>query len=133
MAQIRLAPFALALLLFAAPAAADVSGLWTLRFTADWTSIPDLTCTLSQNDQRLEGSCQQRGNRDDSGVLLRDGRVDGDRVKWMLQTALPNGEAWTYAFTATLDTQGTVIGAAVKLSSRFSAKPGEARFTATKQ
>jgi hypothetical protein len=133
MPTIRLASFAVSLLLVAIPAAADVSGRWSVRFTADWTSIPDLTCTLSQKDQRVEGSCKEGGNTDDRGVPLTDGRLDGDQVTWMLRVVVPNGDRWTYAFTGTLDTKGTAIDGIVRLSSQFSAKPGEARFTAAKQ
>lgn len=133
MPTIRLAAFALPLLLAAVPAAADVSGRWTMRFKADWTSIPDLTCTLSQKDQQVEGSCREGGNTDDGGVPLTDGRLDGDQVTWTLRVVLPNGDTWTYAFTGTLDTKGTTIDGIVRLSSQFSAKPGEARFTATRQ
>ena len=133
MPTIRLASFALPLLLVAIPAAADVSGRWNMRFKADWTSIPDLTCTLSQKDQRVEGSCKEGGNANDGGVPLTDGRLDGDQVTWMLRVVVPNGDTWTYAFTGTLDTKGTAINGVVRLSSQFSDKPGEARFTATRQ
>jgi hypothetical protein len=34
---------------------ADVSGTWGLTFKADWTSIPDLVCKLSQKGEKLTG------------------------------------------------------------------------------
>lgn len=113
--------------------AADVSGRWRMSFTANWTSIPDLTCTLSQNGERLEGTCSAAGGSDGKGVELREGRIDGDRVSWTWQIVVPDGVTWTYAFTGSLDASGTAMKGAVTLSAGPGAKPNEASFAAQKE
>jgi hypothetical protein len=105
--------------------AADVSGNWKMTFKADWTSIPNLACALSQKDQRLEGTC--------SGVDLNDGRIDGNQVSWTWKIVVPDGVTWTFAFTGTLDANDTAMKGIVKLSAGPGAKVNEATFTAIKQ
>lgn len=111
--------------------AADVSGSWKMRFKADWTSIPDLACTFSQKDQRLEGTCKAAGGGDGK-VELNDGRIDGDHVSWTWKIVVPDGVTWTYAFMGTLDANGTAMKGVVKLSAGPGAKVNEVGFTANK-
>ena len=113
--------------------AADMSGEWKMTFKADWTSIPDLACALSQKDQRLEGTCRPAGAQSNEKVDLNDGRIDGNQVSWTWKILVRDGVTWTYAFTGTLDTNGTATKGIVKLSAGPGAKVNEASFTAIKQ
>ena len=127
----------LRLALFVVPAivisvfAADISGIWEMSLKANWTSIPSLICTLSQNGQELTGSCKAVGESNGTDVHLSSGRVDGDRVSCEWNVVTPDGETWTYALTGTLDAKGTMMKGAFKLSNRSSGGGGS--FTATKQ
>ena len=53
--------------------AADVTGNWKLNINLN--GVPELLCTVTQNDQRLEGTCKAG---DEPGVDLNDERVNGD-------------------------------------------------------
>jgi hypothetical protein len=132
MTRIRLALFAMPVLL-ASVSAADVSGSWKMSFKATWTSIPDLACTLSQKDQRLEGTCTAAGGGDGKSVELNDGRIEGDQVTWNWKVVVPDGVTWTYAFKGTLDANGAAMQGIVTLSAGPGAKPNEVSFTAKKE
>lgn len=131
MARLRFALLTL-LILLAPVSATEISGSWKMSFKATWTRIPDLVCTLSQKDQRLDGTCKAAGGDDGKGVDLSDGRIEGDRVSWSWKVVVPDGVTWTYAFTGTLDANGTAMKGIVKLSAGAGAKENEASFTATK-
>lgn len=120
---------------FAAPVwAADVSGSWNMTFKADWTSIPDMACTLSQKDQRLEGTCRDATGRTDDKVELTDGRIDGNQVSWSWKILVaPTGVTWTWAFTGTLDGDGNAMKGVAMLSAGPGSKQNEVTFTATKR
>jgi hypothetical protein len=113
--------------------AADVSGNWKMTFKADWTSIPNLACTLSQKDQRLEGTCRGEGSQSNDKVDLNDGRVEGTQVSWTWKILVPDGVTWTFAFTGTLDADGNAMKGVVKLSAGSGAKVNEASFTAIRE
>jgi hypothetical protein len=132
MARIRLALFIFPVLL-APVSAADVSGSWKMSFKADWTRIPDLVCTLSQNDQRLQGTCKAAESRAEEKVDFNDGRIEADQVSWTWKIVVPDGVTWTYAFTGTLDANGTAMKGVVKLSAGSGAKANEVSFTAKKE
>jgi hypothetical protein len=121
--------------IFAAPVlAADVSGSWNRTFKADWTTIPDLACLLSQKDQRLEGTCRDATGRTDDGVQLTDGRINADQVSWSWKILVaPTGVTWTWVFTGKLDADGSAIQGVVMLSAGPGSKQNEVSFTATKQ
>lgn len=108
--------------------AADVTGTWAMTLKADWTAIPQLVCSLSQKDQEMTGRCSAEGDPD---FNLVDGKVEGDRITWKWKVVTPDGEAWTYALTGTIDTSGTTIKGSFTLASRFST--GEGSFMATKK
>jgi hypothetical protein len=113
--------------------AADVSGDWKMTFKADWTSIPDLACALSQKDQRLEGTCRGEGAQSNDKIDLSEGRIDGNQVSWTWKILVPDGVAWTFAFTGTLDANGSAMKGIVKLTAGSGAKVNEASFTAIRQ
>jgi hypothetical protein len=133
MSRIRFALCSLPILL-ASVSAADVSGSWRMSFKADWTSIPDLACTLSQKDDKLSGSCRNAGGRDDGqSVELNDGSINGEQVSWTWKVTVPDGVTWTYSFAGTLDGSGTAMKGVVTLSAGPGAKPNGASFTAKKE
>jgi hypothetical protein len=111
--------------------AADVSGVWDMSLKANWTSIPELVCTLSQNGQGLTGSCRAAAERNGKAVNLTAGKVDGDSISCQWNVVTPDGESWTYALTGTVDAHGTMMKGVLKLSSRLS--EGEGTFTSNKQ
>jgi len=113
--------------------AADVSGDWKMTFKADWTSLPDLACALSQKNQRLEGTCRGDGASSNDKVDLGEGRIDGNQVSWTWKIVVPDGVMWTFAFTGTLDANGNAMKGIVKLSAGSGAKVNEAAFTAIRQ
>ena len=114
-----------------AVAAADITGTWSMALTADWTTIPQLVCTMTQKDQELTGRCTEAGNPDGVGINLDGGKVDGDRLSWGWKVTTPDGEMWTYGLTGMVDTAGTAIKGSFTVSSRFST--GKGTFTATKK
>lgn len=113
--------------------AADVSGNWKMTFKADWTSIPNLACTLSQKGERLEGTCGGEGAQSNGKVDLNDGKIDGSHVSWTWKILVPDGVTWTFAFSGALDADGNAMKGIVKLSAGPGAKVNEASFTAIKQ
>ena len=121
--------------IFAAPAwAADVSGNWSITYKADWTSIPDMSCTLAQKDQRLEGTCKNATGRTDDRVELTDGRISADQVSWSWKILVaPTGATWTWAFAGKLDVSGNAMKGVAMLSAGPGSKQNEVSFTATKQ
>jgi hypothetical protein len=121
--------------IFAAPVwAADVSGSWNMTFKADWTTIPDLACSLSQKGQRLEGRCRDATGRTDDGVELTDGRITADEVSWSWKIVVaPTGVTWTWAFTGKLDADSSAMKGVVMLSAGPGSKQNEVSFTAVKR
>ena len=119
----------LALLLTVVPVcAADVTGNWKLNINLN--GVPELLCTVTQKDQRLEGTCKAG---DKAGVSLNDGRVNGDQVSWSWKVTTPDANTWTYLFTGTLDARGTIIKGLARFSAGSGSKQNEVSFTATKQ
>src|SRR5687767_8769285 len=103
----------LALLLTVVPVcAADETGSWKLNINLN--GVPELLCTVTQKDQRLEGTCKAVGEKD--GVSLDDGRVNGDQVSWSWKVTTPDTNTWTYRFTGTLDANGSIIKGVAKFS-----------------
>jgi hypothetical protein len=128
----RLRPATLVVLLIVAPvSAADVSGVWALSFTVEWTAVPELVCTFSQDDEALTGSCRPAGSPADGGVDVENGRVEGGRVRCQWSVVTPDGQTWTYALVGTLDAGETLMDGTVRISSPLS--DGSGRFTARKQ
>jgi hypothetical protein len=110
--------------------AADVSGIWNMNLKADWTTIPALVCTLSQNGPQLTGSCKARG--DSSGTELTGGNVEGDRFSCQWRVVTPDGQTWAYVLTGTVNPKATMIEGSFTISSGET-KAGVGSFTATKQ
>ena len=108
--------------------AADVTGNWKLNINLN--GVPELLCTVTQKDQRLEGTCQAGG---EAGVNLNDGRVNGDQVSWSWKVTTPDANTWTYLFTGMLDANGNIIKGLAKFSVGSGSKQNEVTFTATKQ
>jgi hypothetical protein len=119
----------LALLLTVVPVcAADVTGNWKLNINLN--GVPELLCTVTQKDQRLEGTCKAG---DEAGVSLNDGRVNGDQVSWSWKVTTPDANTWTYLFTGTLDASGNIIKGLARFSAGSGSKQNEVNFTATRQ
>ena len=119
----------LALLLTVVPVcAADVTGNWKLNINLN--GVPELLCTVTQKDQRLEGTCKAG---DEAGVSLNDGRVNGDQVSWSWKVTTPDANTWTYLFTGTLDANGNTIKGLARFFVGPGSKQNEVSFTATKQ
>ena len=108
--------------------AADVTGNWKLNIKLN--GVPELLCTLTQKDQRLEGTCKAD---DETGVNLNDGRVNGDQVSRSWKLTTPDTNTWTYVFTGTLDASGNTIKGLARFSAGSGSKQNEVSFTATKQ
>ena len=106
--------------------AADVTGKWKLNINLN--GVPELLCTVTQNDQRLEGTCTAG---DEPGVTLNDGRVNGDQVSWSWKVTTPDANTRTYLFTGTLDANG--IKGVAKVSAGSGSKQNDVTFTATRQ
>ena len=119
----------LALLLTVVPVcAADVTGNWKPNINLN--GVRELLCTVTQKDQRLEGTCKAG---DEAGVSLNDGRVNGDQVSWSWKVTTPDANTWTYLFTGTLDASGNIIKGLARFSVGSGSKQNEVSFTATKQ
>src|SRR5687767_9089068 len=101
-----------------AVSAADITGTWSMTLTADWTTIPQLVCTMTQKEQELTGRCTESANPDDRGLNVEGGTVDGDRLSWAWKVTTPDGEMWTYALTGMVDAAGTAIKGSFTLGSR---------------
>jgi hypothetical protein len=114
--------------LFVPVSAADVTSNWKLNINLN--GVPELLCTVTQTDQRLEGTCKAG---DESGVNLNDGRVNGDQVSWSWKVTTPDANIWTYIFTGMLDANGSIITGLAKFSVGSGSKQNEASFMATKQ
>lgn len=121
----------IAFMLVARVSAADVSGVWALTVTAEWTTVPELVCTFSQDDEALTGTCRSAGSPADGGVDVTNGRVEGDRVQCQWSVVTPDGQTWTYALMGTLDAGETTMDGTVRISSPLS--DGDGRFTARKR
>jgi hypothetical protein len=120
----------LAMLALTVPlSAADVSGIWNMELKADWTTIPALVCTFSQNNRLLTGSCKARG--DSSGTELTGGNVDGDRFSCQWRVITPDGRTWTYVLTGTLNPKATMIDGSFAISNAET-QAGVGTFIATK-
>ena len=111
--------------------APDISGNWDLTLKADWTSIPALSCTLSQDGQKVTGSCRAAGEPADRAVQLTDSRIDGDRVQFGWQIMTPDGEKWVYTLNGTVDEKAGAMKGSFKVSSRVGG--GDGTFTAKKR
>jgi hypothetical protein len=123
---------ALVMLAFTLPvSAADLSGIWDMSLKADWTSIPALVCTFSQNGQQLTGSCRPPGTSSREAAELTGGRVEDNRFSCQWRVVTPDGQTWTYALTGTLASKETMIEGSFTLSSAES--KGSGSFTAKKQ
>ena len=113
-------------------AAADVSGIWKMNLTADWTTIPELVCTFSQKGKALSGGCREAAGKSDGKLVeIADGRVDAETVSWQMKGATSDGEPFTYSLTGTMDAKETMMKGSFKVSSRFIM--GQGSFTAAKQ
>jgi hypothetical protein len=64
----------------------------------------DQTCSLSQTDNKLTGSCKS-----DTGEVKLTGTVDGKKVTIKFDTEY-NGQPLTVTYTGTLDDSGNVQG-----------------------
>jgi len=108
--------------------AADVTGSWKLRVNLN--GVPELLCTVTQKDQRLEGTCKAG---DESGVNVNDGRVEGDQVSWSWKVTTPDANTWTYVFTGTVGANGNTIEGIARFSVGSGSTQNEVSFTATEQ
>ena len=122
----------LIVLAFTVPvSAADISGTWGMSLKADWTNIPALVCTFSQNGQQLLGSCRPVGGTSGDAAELTGGMVEGDLVTCQWRIVTPDGQTWTYALKGMLDAKETRIEGSFTLSSTETKRGGS--FTATRQ
>jgi hypothetical protein len=81
-------------------AAADLSGVWTLNFDADFGGHPgSADCTFKQDGARLQIQCG-------SGAPTT-GKINEQKVTFQTKTGLHN--ELTATFTADLDRQGTTM------------------------
>jgi hypothetical protein len=85
--------------------AAGLNGSYNLHSSIAGTDT-DQTCSLSQTDNKLTGSCQS-----DTGEVKVTGTVDGKNVTFKVNSEY-NGEPLTVTYTGTLDDSGAVQGEA---------------------
>lgn len=130
MTKIRVALMLLSVLV-ASVSAADVSGNWRMSINA--AGVPELVCTLTQKDQRLEGMCRAAVGANEDKVDLNDGRIEGDHVSWSWKIPTPDAITWTYVFMGTLDAKGSTMKGVANVSAGSGSKQNEVSFTATKQ
>jgi hypothetical protein len=109
----------IAVLFAVAAAAADVSGVWSLRLTtSDGESAPRATVTLKQNGDRLTGSCVI-GDTDEA--FTASGRVSENAVTWRCASKGPveasfsgtinsTGREMTGSWTTPAPARGTFKG-----------------------
>lgn len=130
MTKIRVALMLLSVLV-ASVSAADVSGNWRMSINA--AGVPELVCTLTQKDQRLEGMCRAVVGANEDKVDLNDGTIEGDHVSWSWKIPTPDAITWTYVFMGTLDAKGSTMKGVATVSAGSGSKQNEMAFTATKQ
>jgi hypothetical protein len=83
--------------------AAELTGSYNLHSTIAGNDS-DQTCSLSQTDNKLTGSCKS-----DTGEVKLTGTVDGKKVTMKFDTEY-NGQPLTVTYTGTLDDSGNVQG-----------------------
>lgn len=95
-------------LLFASSAfaagATSLTGHWTIHNSIAGNES-DQTCTLTQTDNKISGSCKSAEDKD----LPVTGSVDGKKVTWQYESDY-NGSPLTLIYTATLDDSGKISG-----------------------
>lgn len=74
----------------------SVSGKWQVHTTIAGTEH-DITCTFTQKETDLSGSC----DREEGGKVDVTGKVDGDKVTWSYKSEY-NGTPLTVNHTGTL-------------------------------
>ena len=82
---------------------AGLTGSYNLHSSIAGTDT-DQTCSLSQTDNKLTGSCKS-----DTGEVKLTGTVDGKKVTMKFDTEY-NGSPLTVTYTGTLDDSGNVQG-----------------------
>jgi len=122
-----LATVAIAPLLFAPLAAADISGVWALEFQRTAGSeVYQGDCTVKQEGERLSGSCLSGFE----SLVPVTGSVKGTAVTFQFRTGI--GEGATATFSGQLDKQETSITGTWRFVDQQGNK-GEGNFTATKR
>lgn len=83
--------------------AAGITGPYTLHSSIAGTDT-DQTCSLSQADNKLTGSCKS-----DTGEVKLTGTMDGKKVTIKINTEY-NGDPLTVTYSGTLDDSGVIKG-----------------------
>lgn len=110
----------LLLVALAAPALADVSGIWEIE--GDVVGNPvNATCDIKSADNKLKGSCKIEG----AGDSDLTGALDGDAVTWQFDVEA-NGTAYRLVFTGKMESETAIKGS-------ISVADVEGSFTARKQ
>ena len=122
----------LAVSLFAAPLQdAGVSGVWDVKLSADWTTMPDLVCKLRQKGQALSGSCKAAGDEKGKTADIV-GTVQGNKINCEWKVTTPDGATWSFELAGTADERKSQIKGAFKISNAAGAV-GDGTFLATRQ
>ena len=82
---------------------AGLTGSYALHSSIAGTDT-DQTCSLSQTDNKLTGSCQS-----DTGEVKLTGTVDGKKVTFKVNAEY-NGSPLTVTYTGTIDDAGNIQG-----------------------
>jgi hypothetical protein len=101
MAPRYFASVVVAIVIAAAGAPADVSGVWSLRLSADGESAPKAQVTFKQDGQKLTGSCLIAETDGESFTLT--GQVSENKVTWRCAS---KGRTVTPSFEATVNATG---------------------------
>lgn len=110
----------------AAPSDIDVTGTWTISGDVQGVEVPE-TCTLTQKDVALTGSCDTNTGKYDT-----KGKVDGKTVTFS-HGGKYDGNDLTLTYTGKLADDGSVSGTIdvdpFNVSGSFTAKKGAAAAT----
>jgi hypothetical protein len=113
--------FAAAIPAFSADAPA-VNGKWGVHLSIAGTER-DMTCTFTQKDKELTGSCET-----DSGAVRVNGTVEDRKVAWQYKSEY-NGSPLTVSFSGTVDSPekmtGRVVAEEFGVEGDFSATPSK--------
>lgn len=110
----------MALTLWAAPAATDLSGVWSLELDPDFSGNPDTVgCGITQSGRKLAIKC---------GGAEFAGEVNNEQVSWQFMTGWNN--ATTATFRGVVDSEGKSIEGTWHLAGD---PPQDGRFKARKQ
>ena len=102
-----------------------------MRLTTVTTSIPDVVCTLSQNNGELSGTCREADRPESPIFEFIDGTIDEQKISWKWRGKFSDGNPFTFSLTATIEANETMMKGSFEVSAPGYSDTGS--FTAAKQ